>query len=145
MPEKELFPLNRLIFLLDSVGQIAREDHSEELNMTNQNMSKTNNLSLSTCKNPIPIPIPPTSPTFSWIFSEKVPKQPFVWIFILASSSPRLSVPFPQPLTLDRQQESGTSFSAEKVAFFQSSHSWVPQQSSYNNTLTLSSTDDHYQ
>ena len=33
MPEKELFPLNRLVFLLDSVGQIAREDHSKKLKM----------------------------------------------------------------------------------------------------------------
>ena len=31
MPEKELFPLNRLVFFLDSVGQIAREDHSKKL------------------------------------------------------------------------------------------------------------------
>ncbi len=41
MPEKELFPLNRLVFLLDSVGQIAREDHSKKLKMMIQ---KNNNL-----------------------------------------------------------------------------------------------------
>ena len=37
MPEKELFPLNRLVFFLDSVSQIAREDHSKELKMRKHN------------------------------------------------------------------------------------------------------------
>ena len=42
MPEKELFPLNRLVFFLDSVSQIAREDHSKELKMKKNNKYTTN-------------------------------------------------------------------------------------------------------
>ena len=42
MPEKELFPLNRLVFFLDSVSQIAREDHSKELKMKKHNKYRSN-------------------------------------------------------------------------------------------------------
>ncbi len=55
-----------------------------------------------------------------------------MWIFIWASSRLRLSTPLPQPVMVERQQESGTSVLAEKVALVQSRYSWVPQQSSYN-------------
>ena len=108
-----------------------------------------------TCRNPIPMPTPPTTPTFSCILAVKISKhpeihkkrmlilvletsfcifnclyrQPEVWIFMAASVSERARTPFPHPVIEERQQESGTSSMLENVTLLQSRYSWAPQQS----------------
>ena len=57
-------------------------------------------------------------------FGELV-KDRILWF---TSDGVKRSTPFPQPVTSERQQESGTSVIEEKVTFFQSRYSSVPQQ-----------------
>merc|ERR1719464_2359446 len=73
------------------------------------------------------MPTPPTPPMLLLICSEKMSRHPSVWIFIAAFSGARLSTPSPQPMTVERQHESGTFSPEEMVVLTQSMYSWVPQ------------------
>ena len=121
---------------------------------------------------PMPMPTPPTPPMLLPICSEKMSRQPSVWIFMAAYriimtimagkqkiwkkvvcleetfSGARLSTPRPQPITVERQHESGTFspgwklswpwsdkdnyWPEEMVVLTQSMYSWVPQHLSWS-------------